>query len=169
MTHLKNIKLIVLDVDGTLSDGKVYLGTNGSEFKAFSIKDGLVLAALSKVGIEAIILTGRKSEAVDIRAKELGIIAIQGISDKKTELDSLLVTKGLTYENVAYIGDDLNDFSTMSQAAFKGAPVDAVSEIKAIVDYVSRSKAGDGAVREIIEHLLKQTGHWKDILSLYGV
>lgn len=169
MTHLKNIKLIVLDVDGTLSDGKVYLGTNGSEFKAFDIKDGLVLASLSKVGIEAIILTGRKSEAVDIRAKELGITAIQGISDKKAKLDSILIVKGLAYENVAYIGDDLNDFSTMSQAAFKGAPADAVSEIKAIADYVASNKAGYGAVREVIEYLLKKTGAWETILSLYGL
>lgn len=106
---------------------------------------------------------------MDIRAKELGITAIQGISDKKAKLDSILIVKGLAYENVAYIGDDLNDFSTMSQAAFKGAPADAVSEIKAIADYVASNKAGYGAVREVIEYLLKKTGAWETILSLYGL
>ena len=145
-----------MDVDGTLTDGKIYMGANGEIMKAFNIKDGAgIHDILIHVGIVPVIITGRSSEIVKKRCMELGITEVyQGISNK---IDSLKdVTDDLS--SVAYIGDDINDLPSMTAikaaGGIVGCPADAVSIVKENADYVAIHKGGDGAVREFIEWLV---------------
>ncbi len=166
MINYKAIKLIVLDVDGTLTDGSVYIGTEGEEFKKFNIKDGLAIHLLAENQMEFMILTGRKSESVAVRAKELKIQHVhQGISDKYGFLKQFMNEKQLYSENVAYIGDDLNDFKVMKLAGFTAAPQNAAKEILESVDYVAESIGGHGAVREILEYLMTERGEWGKMIE----
>jgi 3-deoxy-D-manno-octulosonate 8-phosphate phosphatase (KDO 8-P phosphatase) len=165
---VKEINTIFLDVDGTLTDGKVYLDNGKNEFKAFNVKDGLMVVAAIKMGYEVIIMTGRKSEVVARRAAELGIEEYyQGVRDKKTALEKLMEEKGINYGNLAYLGDDLNDLAVMKEARFAGCPKDAAAEIKEISDLVSQFEGGNGAVREIITHLLKAKGEYHKIVESF--
>ena len=158
-------KLLILDVDGTLTDGSITYG-DVVELKTFNAKDGLILKALPKLGIEVIFLTGRKSEAVARRAAELGAEAVQCVDDKLTVLKSILTGRGIAPEQCAYIGDDLNDYAAMSICGFKACPNDAVAEIRGICDYVSQKKGGHGAVREICEVMLKRDNVYQRLLRL---
>ena len=164
-----NIKLLVLDVDGTLTDGTIIFGSQGTELKAFNVKDGLVLKALPCLGIEVVFLTGRTSEATGRRAKELGAAAIQGIDDKLPALEKILNERGMSFEDCAYVGDDLNDYEAMKKCGFKACPADAAKEIKEICDYVSTQNGGQGAVREICEVMLKRCGKHEELLAFYKV
>ena len=164
-----DIKILILDVDGTLTDGSVYYGDNHVEIKKFGIKDGAVLKPLPKLGIQTVFLTGRDSEASKRRAADLNAVAMQGIEDKKTVLSELLSERNIKYEQCAYIGDDLNDYAAMKMCGFKACPADAVAEIREICDYVSPYSGGHGAVRDICEHILKQEDKYDDFLSVYGV
>jgi 3-deoxy-D-manno-octulosonate 8-phosphate phosphatase (KDO 8-P phosphatase) len=165
---VKEINTIFLDVDGTLTDGKVYLDNGKNEFKAFNVKDGLMVVAAIKMGYEVIIMTGRKSEVVARRAAELGIEEYyQGVRDKKAALEKLMEEKGISYGNLAYLGDDLNDLAVMKEARFAGCPKDAAAEIKEISDLVSQFEGGNGAVREIITHLLKAKGEYHKIVESF--
>jgi len=147
------IRYLVMDVDGTLTDGKIYIGSGGEIMKAFNIKDGLgIHEILPKAGIEPVIITGRESEIVEIRCKELGIKHVyQGIGNKLGHL--LTITQDLS--SVAYIGDDINDLQVMSiiknEGGLVGCPADAVREILDIADFVSSFCGGNGAVREFID------------------
>lgn len=161
------IELIVTDVDGTLTDGAIYYGDNNIELKAFSVKDGAVLRPLRRLGIELILLTGRESEAVARRAKDLEATAIQNISNKVDELKKITDSRNIPFENVAYIGDDINDYAAMACCGFKACPVDAAQEIKAICDYISPQPGGQHAVRDICVQLLKKEGKWDDLLRFY--
>jgi 3-deoxy-D-manno-octulosonate 8-phosphate phosphatase (KDO 8-P phosphatase) len=151
----KNIKVLVMDVDGTLTDGKVYLCVDGELIKVFNIKDGYAIKEiLPRYGILPIIITGRQSAVLQRRCKELGIGHLyQGVSEKRKQLDMLLASLGIGAEEVAYIGDDMNDYDCMMSCAVKGCPADAVPEIKLAVDFIATKKGGDGAVREFIEWL----------------
>ena len=152
---MQDIKLLVLDVDGTLTNGKIYMGENGELFKAFNCHDAVALRKLPKLGIETIIITGRESKIVLNRAKEMDITYVyQGIKDKKEKLEEILKEKNLDYQNVAYIGDDENDYEAMINCGFKACPNDAVKKIKDIVDYISPKKCSESAVREIIDSIL---------------
>lgn len=164
-----NIKLIVLDVDGTLTDGTFYYGDSNLELKAFNTKDGAVIIPLGQLNIDVVLLTGRESEAVTRRAADFGATAVQNISDKVGELRKLFTERGISPEQTAYIGDDLNDYAAMKLCGFKACPADAAEEIKEICDYISVKKGGHGAVREICEHLLKKVGRWAELLREYGV
>ena len=163
------IQLIILDVDGTLTDASVYYGGNNVEIKAFSTKDGAILKPLSQLGIEVIFLTGRESEAVTRRANDLNATAIQGIDDKLKVLKNLLAERDIEPENCAYIGDDLNDYAAMKLCGFKACPADAAKEIREICDYVSPYNGGHGAVRDVCERLLCKTGSYGKLLTLYEV
>ncbi|RCW54646.1 MULTISPECIES: KdsC family phosphatase [Halanaerobium] len=166
---MKEINTIFLDVDGTLTNGKVYLDNGKNEFKAFNVKDGLMVVAAIKMGYDVIIMTGRKSEVVARRAAELGIEEYyQGVRDKKTALEKLMEKKGINYSNLAYLGDDLNDLAVMSKARFAGCPADAADEVKEISDLVSEFKGGAGAVREILTHLLKSKGEYHKIVESFS-
>ncbi|MGM0602523.1 MAG: KdsC family phosphatase [Bacillota bacterium] len=165
---MEKINTIFLDVDGTLTDGKVYLDNYDNEMKAFNVKDGLMVAGALRTGIDIIIITGRKSKIVERRAAELGIEELyQDIKDKEGKLKEIMEDKEITFENIAYLGDDLNDFKVMKKAAFAGCPADAAEAVKKIADYISDYNGGNGAVRQILQHLFRKTGQLDIILDRY--
>ena len=160
------IKLVLLDVDGTLTDGGIYRGNNGEELKRFNVKDGYAIVNAQKLGIEFGIITGRKSELVEIRVKELKIKYLyQGISEKTVILEEIIKKDSLSKEEIAYMGDDLNDLLIMKQVGLSGTPKDAVDEVIQVADFVSKKNGGSGAVREFIEHILKKDGKWEIFLK----
>lgn len=156
--YLKNIKYLVMDVDGTLTDGKIYMGNNGEICKAFNIKDGLGIHDIAiPNGVVPIIITGRTSQILQKRCNELGIDKIyQGISNKIEKLN--LITDD--FSKVAYIGDDINDLSCMlsikKSGGVIGCPANATKRIIDISDFVSTKNGGDGAVREFIEWIFEE-------------
>lgn len=152
---LSKIRMLVMDVDGTLTDGKIYIGEHGEIFKAFNVKDGYRLNSLEKYNILPVIITGRNSAILSRRAAELNIREVhQGVDNKLELLNKIISKYNLRYENVAYIGDDINDIECMEACYFKACPADAVQEVNRIVDYVCKSNGGDGAVRELIDLLI---------------
>ena len=153
----QSIKLLVMDVDGTLTDGKIYMGPDGEVMKAFDVKDGYAIAhMLPEIGIVPVIITGRESQIVANRAKELGITELyQDIDNKLGVMLDVIRKYKCTEENVAYIGDDLPDVQCMKKCAMAGCPADAVQEVKEICQYICNKKAGCGAVREFIDRILK--------------
>ena len=164
--NVQKIKFILLDVDGVLTDGRVGLLPDGGEIKYFSIYDGLAIRLAQKAGIEVGFISGRESRVVQQRAEELGVATvIQGSREKLADLAVLLQDKGLTAEEVAYIGDDLPDIPILQRVGFSAAPQNAAEPVKYYVHYVTRSKGGDGAVREVIDLLLKTSGKWDAIIS----
>ncbi len=164
------IKLIVLDVDGCLSDGLIYYGADGDELKAFDVKDGLAIASWIRLGGEVAIITGRHSKIVQRRADELGIKhCYQGVRDKKERLVSILDTLALKPQEVAAIGDDLNDAQMLSYVGRSYAPLDAVAVIRELVDHPLSRPGGRGAVREMIEDILIKEGLWQEFLNLWLV
>ncbi len=155
-------KLIVLDVDGSMTDGSITFDEKGIESKSFNVKDGLGITTWIKIGGEAAIITGRSSKIVERRAKELGIVHFfQGIKNKKEILQSLINTLAITPAEVAVIGDDLNDIGMFRIAAQSFAPKDATEEAKKYASTILTKEGGKGAVREMIDILVEQNG-WKD-------
>lgn len=153
---MKNkIKLLVMDVDGTLTDGRINCSADGELFKSFSVKDGYAIAhILPKYEIIPVIITGRKSGIVEYRAKELNISELhQGIGDKLSVLQQVINKYDCNWDNVAYIGDDLNDIDCIKKVGFSGCPADSVDEVLKSVTYVCENIGGNGAVREFIENL----------------
>ena len=153
------IKLLIMDVDGTLTDGMIYMAPSGEAMKAFNIKDGYAIAhMLPKMGVVPVIITGRKSLIVENRAKELGIAELhQGVSDKLGKLKEVAEKYQVTPDEIAYIGDDLNDLDCLRYCGLTGCPADAVEEVKQTADYTTRAVAGSGAVREFIEFIRAKT------------
>ena len=156
------IKTLVMDIDGTLTDGKIYMGVSGEVMKAFSIKDGYgIHDILPEYGIIPIVITGRNSSITENRCQELGISKLyQGVHDKSGQLNSILRELTLSMSEVAYIGDDLNDYSCMQMIKSSGGiiacPNNAVQKVKDIADFVSTYNGGDGAVREFIEWITEK-------------
>lgn len=162
------IKLIVLDVDGCLTEGKIIYSSDGSETKNFNVKDGLGISSWIKMGYHAAIITGRDSQIVQRRAKELHIEHLfQGVKDKEKVLENLINLLGLKDYEVAAIGDDLNDLRMLKKAGRSFTPNDGVKEIKDIVDTVLSSRGGDGAVREMIDILVDENDLRDDFLALW--
>ena len=160
------IKLILLDVDGTLTDGGIYRGNNGEDLKKFNVKDGYAIVNAQKLGIEFGIITGKKSELVKNRSKELKIRYLyQGISKKTVILKELMEKTGVKKEEIAYMGDDLNDIKIMENVGFSGTPLDGVTETKTIADFISTKNGGEGAVREFIETILKKENLFQKFLE----
>ena len=150
-----NIKMLIMDVDGTLTDGCIYMGADGEAMKAFHVQDGYGIAhILPQLGITPVIITGRSSKIVEKRAAELGIVHLyQGVADKLGSLKTLARQLGVTSEEIAYIGDDRNDLDCIHFCGYTACPADAVTEIREAVDYVCRRDGGRGAVREFIDLL----------------
>jgi 3-deoxy-D-manno-octulosonate 8-phosphate phosphatase (KDO 8-P phosphatase) len=149
------IKLFIMDVDGTLTDGKIYIGNSGEIFKAFNVKDGLGINLLKKNDIIPVIITGRTSDIVFARAKELGIKEVhQGVEDKVEIFNILKKKYNLTNDQIAFVGDDLNDLELMKLAGLKLTVANATEELFDVVDYKSSLNGGEGAVRDIINKLL---------------
>ena len=160
---MKEVRLVVLDVDGTMTDGGVYIDNNRVETKKFAIKDGCGIVLAHAAGIEFMILTGRESNCVRQRAEELKIRYIyQNVKNKITFLKEFMKKHEIKSEQLAYIGDDLNDLYAMRLAGTKACPSDAAQEIKNQCDYVLDAKGGEGVVREFIELLLKDRGEWEE-------
>ncbi|MEG0528958.1 MAG: HAD hydrolase family protein, partial [Bacilli bacterium] len=151
---------------GTLTDGGIYYSTRG-EYKKFHVKDGLALILVKKIGIKTMFITKRKSKIVKRRAKELNVDkVIQNANNKAELLLKEIPRMSISFTEILYIGDDLNDIESMKLCGFAACPADAVNSIIKVCDYISPYKGGDGAVRDIIEHFLKQTNQWTEITSL---
>jgi len=162
------ISVLILDVDGVMTDGGIIYDENGHETKRFDVKDGLGIKLAQKCGIEVVIISGRKSVVTELRSSELGIRRVYtGVKDKLKCYNSLKEELGVSDENVAFIGDDLNDAALLKQVGFSSTVSDTFDYIQAIVDYVTVRKAGNGAVRELIEVILERNGQWADIKNKY--
>lgn len=149
------IKLFATDIDGTLTDGKIYLSEKGDEYKAFSVKDGMGIKLLQKAGVEVAIITNKTSKIVERRATDLGIKEVyQGINDKKECLLMIMKKFNIKPEEVAYAGDDITDLECMRLAKESLAPNDAMEINKKTATFVSAFNGGDGAIRDFIEYLL---------------
>lgn len=149
------IKILFLDVDGTLTDGQIYIGNDGELFKSFHAHDAVGLRKLPKNGIETIIITGRESEIVKIRAKEMNITEVyQNISNKEEKIKEILKHKKISKNEAAYIGDDENDYEAMLLCKYKACPNNATKRIKEISNFISKYDGGYGAVREYCEYIL---------------
>lgn len=168
---MQKIKLIVIDVDGTMTDSGIYYDENGNEWKKFCTKDAAGFFVAHKLGIRIMVLTGRECAATERRMKELRVQYLcQNVKDKMGYLSEFMKKNQLSKEEVAYIGDDLNDLSPMQLAGYRGCPNDSCSEIKEIATYVSPVNGGHGAVRDVIEQLLRGTGEWDQAVSeVYGI
>jgi len=163
------ISLLVLDVDGVLTDGSIVMDDQGGQYRRFHIQDGLGITMWRAVGRRVAILTSKRSQAVAARAEMLGIDLIeQGAEDKLPGFERLLAATSATKEQTAYIGDDLLDAAVMRQVGFPIAVADAAEEIKELSRYVTTRPGGRGAVREAIEHLLKRDEKWRDALKAIG-
>lgn len=151
------IKMLVMDVDGTLTDGCIYMGAGGEMMKAFNVQDGAgIVFKLPKMGITPVIITGRKSQITQCRAEELGITHLyQGIREKLPQLMTVAAELGIKPEEIACIGDDRNDMACMEWCGFSACPADAVPEVLETADFVCKRQGGRGAVRELIDHLEK--------------
>ena len=153
------IELLVLDVDGCLTSGAITYTESGDEIKSFNVKDGLAIATWIRMGKRVAIITGRKSQIVQRRMSELKVTHIhQGIRNKKEKLAEILEIEGLDYEQVAAIGDDLNDYLMLQAVARSFTPQNGVAYIKDSVDVVLNTNGGDGAVREMIEMIILEDG-----------
>ena len=167
--NLEKIELLLLDVDGVLTDGKVILDADGRETKVFHVLDGAGIKYWRRVGKEVAIISGRQSQAVLHRADELGIsIVKQSAKEKLPVYQSILSDLNLTDEQVAVMGDDLTDLPLLRRCGFSIAPANAVEEVRKMVDLITNATGGNGAVREAVEYILKSTGLWKSILMRYN-
>ena len=165
---MSTIQLIVLDVDGTMTNSHITYSENGDEIKSFNVKDGLAIASWRRLGRQVAIITGRRSKIVERRAKELRIEHFyQGVENKKEVLEALLEKLEISMDHVAAIGDDLNDLSMLKAAAVSFVPRDASAYVDKIADVILTKKGGDGAVREMIEYLIKKEGLEKAYLELW--
>jgi 3-deoxy-D-manno-octulosonate 8-phosphate phosphatase (KDO 8-P phosphatase) len=157
-----------LDVDGTMTDSRITYSQKGDEIKSFNVKDGLAIAAWRKLGRQVAIITGRSSEIVARRAKELRIEHFyQGIDNKREVLEELLKKLDLNMENVAAIGDDLNDLRMLKAVEISFVPRDASAYVDKIANVILTKKGGDGAVREMIEYLIMKEGLEEKYLELW--
>lgn len=167
----RKIEYLVIDVDGTMTDSGIYYDENGNELKKFCTKDAAGFFAAQKSGIKTVVLTGRECKATERRMAELKVNYLyQNIKDKKTFLEKFMADKHIGKDELGYIGDDLNDLPSMKLAGFVACPADSCIEVKDVSDYISTVNGGHGAVRDIVEYLLKDSGEWERIVAdIYGV
>jgi len=155
MTDYAGIRLLVMDIDGVMTDGRVTYTSDGQELKSFNVKDGLGIQRAQASGIETAIITGRTSPMVERRALELGIyLLMQGIEDKLTALSNLVDKMNLSLDQVAYIGDDLPDLMAIESVKLGACPADAATEVKSKANWVATRVGGDGCVRELCDLLV---------------
>jgi 3-deoxy-D-manno-octulosonate 8-phosphate phosphatase (KDO 8-P phosphatase) len=167
-SRLEKIRLLLLDVDGVMTDGRIIFDSNGVESKFFNVKDGHGIKMVQRAGIEVGIISGRKSLVVANRAEELGIeCVVQGALNKLEPYLSIVAEKGLADEQVAFVGDDLIDIPILRRVGFAAAPADAVADVLPFTHLVTRSRGGWGAVREVCDLLLRGQGMWDTVTSRY--
>jgi len=166
--NLADIQILVMDVDGVLTDGTLVINADGSESKGFNSLDGHGIRMWQRAGLKVALLSGRGSEPTQRRAQQLEIDhCIQDCHNKLPALKELAEKLGLTAEAIAYIGDDLTDLPSIRYAGFGVAVANAVDEVKRYADYVTTRPGGSGAVREVIEYILKSTGRWQQLMNRY--
>lgn len=166
MEKAKDIKLVILDVDGVMTDGRIVIDDNGVESRNFDIKDGMGVVVMMMSGVEVAIITSKKSGAVRHRAEELKIKRFyEGIKKKTEPYEEMLREMGITDAQVAYVGDDLVDLSMMKRVGLPIAVGDAAEDVKQHAAYVTKARGGYGAVREVAEMILKAQDKWDKILS----
>lgn len=165
---LKKVKLLILDVDGVMTDGRIIMDDEGREIKNFHVRDGHGIKVLQRYGIEVALLTGRLSQVVKQRAKDLDIKEVyQKVYNKREVFEKILKKHKLSAEETAYMGDDIIDIPVLKSVGFSAAVADAVEVVKKSVDYVAKNKGGQGAVREICEMILQAQGKWPEIAAKY--
>lgn len=165
MTSASDIRLIVSDVDGVWTDGRIIYAGERTEIKEFNVRDGLGVKLAQRAGIEVALLTSRRSLALEKRAKELGIVEVhQGTANKLEELERLVQKLAMPFANILYAGDDLPDLAPMSRVAISAAPSDAASEVLAAATWKLEAAGGRGAFREIVERLLRERGEWENLI-----
>lgn len=166
-----DIKLWVIDVDGTMTDGGLYYDENGNETKKFCTKDAAGFFVAHQLGMKIMVLTGRECEATTRRMTEMKVEYLnQNVKNKVQFLKEFMEENKLSKNMVAYIGDDLNDLPPMKICGFVGCPADSCQEVKGIANYISSVKGGYGVVRDIIEHVLRENKLWDDAISeVYGM
>ena len=151
------IKLVAFDVDGVMTDGSITYDENGTEYKTFNAKDGQGITNLNKAGIITAIITGRKNGTVEHRAENLKIKELyQGSKNKIADLEEIMQKYNISFDEVAYMGDDIPDICILEKVALKGCPADAVDEVKTIANFISTKNGGRGAVREFCDYILKK-------------
>ncbi|RMH02203.1 MAG: HAD-IIIA family hydrolase [Aquificota bacterium] len=164
----KRVRLLLMDVDGVLTDGRLYYTSGGEEIKVFHVRDGLGIKLAQKVGIKVGVISGRKNQALLNRLEELGLEEVHlGVYEKLPVLERVLRKHGLSYEETAFLGDDLVDIPLLKRVGFPMVVADAPQEVKNHALYITKAKGGEGAVREAVEYLLKLRGEWQELLNYY--
>ncbi|MDY6851645.1 MAG: HAD-IIIA family hydrolase [Thermodesulfobacteriota bacterium] len=162
------IKLVIFDVDGVLTDGRIVINDKGVESKFFNVRDGHGLKLMQRAGLQAAFLTGRQSRVVDLRAAELGVkLVYQGVKNKIEVYEQILAEQSLTDTQIAFAGDDLVDLPVMRRVGLALAPIDAIDEVKAVAHYICGLEGGRGAAREMVEFILKSQGRWDKVTARY--
>ena len=165
---LQKIKLLALDVDGVLTDGSIYISPAGEVFKGFNAKDGMGISCALRSGLQFAVITGRQSPIVERRCEELGITLLQqGVKDKRLALQQMAQKLGLVREEIAYMGDDLNDIPAFKASGLNLVPADAAIEVMAVADIITKASGGRGAVREAITMILAAQDNWNVIVNSY--
>jgi 3-deoxy-D-manno-octulosonate 8-phosphate phosphatase (KDO 8-P phosphatase) len=164
----KQVRLVLFDVDGVLTDGRVLVHSDGSESKNFGIRDGIAMVWAQRAGIKVGFLSARMSPTTPHRAAQLGITLLyQGVSSKLATYERILADERLTDSQVAYMGDDVVDLAVLLRAGLSSAPADAVQEVRSRVDWVSSVEGGRGAARELIEMILRAQDRWDGVVAAY--
>lgn len=169
LLNLQSIRLLLSDVDGVLTDGALTFDNNGVESKTFHVRDGMGIKLWQKSGAFFGVITARSSKIVQNRMNELGVnIVCQGSSNKIASANEILEQLGLSFENVGYIGDDLTDLALLKRCGFSATVADGAPELKQAVDYVTEARGGTGAIRELVELILKRQDRWSQTIESYA-
>jgi 3-deoxy-D-manno-octulosonate 8-phosphate phosphatase (KDO 8-P phosphatase) len=167
---VRKIRLLILDVDGVMTDGRIIMDDAGRETKNFNVKDGHGIKMLMRYGIDVILITGRRSIVVEHRARDLGIVEVhQGIHNKVEIFNEILVRRLMDREQVAFVGDDIVDIPVLKRVGFSVAVADATEDVKRSVDYTTIKNGGNGAVREVCEIILHCQDQWADVIQKYEI
>lgn len=166
--NFDEIKMLIMDVDGVLTDGGIYINDDGSESKRFNVLDGHGIKLFNRAGLKTAIISGRNTKATAIRAEQLGInFVYQGCLEKLPVFEELLEKTGLLPHQTAYIGDDVVDIPLLKRVGFAVAVSNCADKIKEFADWTTSKTGGNGAVRETVEYILKKTGKWNDLMKRY--
>ena len=168
LERARKTRLLIMDVDGVLTDGRIIQDGHGHELKVFDVKDGHGIVMAHRAKLRTALISGRESETITRRAVELGIeLVFQKIWNKLEVYEKILVDTKLTHDEVAYIGDDLIDIPLLRRVGLAVAVADAVDEVKAAVHLITQRPGGQGAVREVIELILRAQDHWDSLIERY--
>lgn len=163
----KRVRLLIVDIDGVMTDGRIIYSIYGDELKFFDVQDGFGISLLNRAGIKTVIITAKKSRIVKLRARDMKVAAYQGFLDKSIPFNRIIKKFKISPENICFIGDDLIDMPVLKRVGFAVAVSNAVDEVKKASHYVTLKMGGRGAVREICDMILKSQGKWEMATSRY--